>query len=226
VILLTSVIHAALYSRDWFGAVRTEATTPRHTPDPCTTNNRMKEGIPHFIPTEQSFTSIDWLSSAAAPMDPGPEDSQHVRFAGPDVLLDESDLASCFTFSGEHGGVTIVSNSSRHRITHFTLDNSLVNGVIDPTYYPRDGSLWGLFEGELPLGLGDLVISHVSPTAVYILLGSFCFSPEAGPSQTYTIDPPVASCQEFLFSVFYLGISSNWGGSHTCVGRLRLHELD
>jgi hypothetical protein len=143
VILLTSVIHAALYSRDWFGAVRTEATTPRHTPDPCTTNNRMKEGIPHFIPTEQSFTSIDWLSSAAAPMDPGPEDSQHVRFAGPDVLLDESDLASCFTFSGEHGGVTIVSNSSRHRITHFTLDNSLVNGVIDPTYYPGMGRFGG-----------------------------------------------------------------------------------
>ena len=100
-----------------------------------------------------------------------------------------------------------------------------MNGLVDSTYYPRDGSLWGLFEDNVPAGLENVVVSRVSPTAAYILLGSFCFSPDAGPSQTYTIDLPVASRKEFVFSVFYFGISSNWGGTRTCVSRLRLHDL-
>jgi len=88
------------------------------------------------------------------------------------------------------------------------------------------GSLWGLLEGELPAGLEDVVISRVSAVAAYILLGSFCFVPEAGPAQTYAVEGFLAPRTELQFSVFYLEISSNWGGSHTCISRLRLHELN
>ena len=224
VFLLTYTIPAAHYSMNWFLTGHNEGAPPRLASGLCAENGRIEGSISQFISTKQTFTSISWLSSDTALITP--EDPQSVQFVGPDVLLDESDLVSCFAFSGGRGGATIVSNSSQYRIAHFTLDNSLVNGLVDSIYYPRDGSLWGLFEGEVPAGLEDVVTSRVSPKAVYVLLGSFCFAPEAGSSQTYAIDPYIASRNEFLFSVFYFRISSNWGGPHTCVSRLRFHELD
>ena len=196
----------------------------RRTQDVCSTNSLRIEGAPRSILVEQPLTSVAWLSSTAAAIDS--RDSQRVRYAGPDVLLNENDEPTCFSFSGGYGGVTLVSNSSSRRISHFTLDNSPVHGVIDPMYYPMDGSLWGLLEGRLPVGLEGVIVSRVAAAAVYILLGSFCFVPEVGPVQTYATEEFAVSQEDLQFSVFYLEISSNWGGSHTCISRLRLHALD
>lgn len=225
VAILACAISAIFYSMEWSGTVRAgdRRTGSRQTQSQCFTNSFQTEEALHSIPAEKSFTPIAWLSSTPAPINP--RDSQRVRCAGPDTLLDESDEATCFSFSGGYGGVTLVSNSSRHRISHFTLDNSPVNGAIDPKYYPMGGSLWGLLEGELPVGLDDVVVSPVSAMAAYILLGSFCFIPEVGHAQTYATEELLSSREGLQFSVFYLEISSNWGGSHTCVSRLRFHEL-
>lgn len=86
--------------------------------------------------------------------------------------------------------------------------------------------MWGLLEGELPVGLENVIVSRVSTAVAYILLGSFCFVPKLGPVQTYAIEEFLVSHKELEFSVFYLEISSNWGGSHTCISRLILHELN
>ena len=216
---------AKLCTTELFGAVRVEqqGITSRPTQPPCSIATRCREGVmpPYFVSTEGYFASIEWLSSATTPINL----DGSAKYDGPSVLLDENDTASCFSFLGGRGGATIVSNSSRYRLSHFTLDNSPVRGDVEPLYYPRNGSLWGLFEGVPPIGFENLTVSHVSSTAVYIMLGSFCFAPEAGFTQTYVVDRDISSHQEFQFSVFYLEISSNWGGSHTCISRLRLHEL-
>lgn len=205
------------------GTARARGARSVQAQNQCSANSLQVGTLP-FIHVEKAFTSITWLSSTASPIDS--EDSQRVKCAGPDTLFDESNEPACFSFSGGYGGVTVVSNFSRHKISHFTLDNSPVEGAIDPMYHPMDGSLWGLLEGELPVNLEGVVASRVSVEAIYILLGSFCFVPEAGPTQTYAIEGFLLSHEELRFSVFYLEISSNWGGSHTCLARFRLHESD
>ena len=115
------------------------------------------------------------------------------------------------------------SKFEKYTITQFTLDNTVVDTLVDSIYYLKEGALWGLFEGPLPEGLGNATTSFVAEHVVYVVIGNFCFSPEHGPVQTFTIDSSIASFPTVQFSIFYLEVSSNWGGSYTCLGCIRLH---
>ena len=149
--------------------------------------------------------------------------SQEVVYLGPRALLESDSIASCFAFSGSSGGALLVSTSEKYAITRFTLDNSMVDEAVDSVYYPKEGALWGLLEGPVPERLRNTTTSFVAEDAVYIVIGNFCFSSERGPVQTFSIDGSVVSLPTIKFSVFYLEVSSNWGGSYTCLGRIWLH---
>lgn len=167
------------------------------------------------------FTALDWPSTTSPPISSPP--SRGVTYLGPGALLDDDSAASCFAFSGSSGGVVLVSTSKEYTITQFTLDNTVIDTMVEPIYYPKEGALWGLFEGPLPEGLKNTTTSFVAEHAAYIVIGVFCFSSERGPVQSFSIDDSITSLPTIKFSVFYLEISSNWGGSHTCLGRIRLH---
>jgi len=177
----------------------------------------------HLTPviSRLSLTALDWPSTVSSPS-PSPP-SQEIAYLGPGALLDDDSAASCFAFSGSSGGAVLVSTSGRYAITRFTLDNTVVDTVVESIYYPKEGTLWGLFEGPLPEGLKNTTTSFVAEHAVYIIIGDFCFSLERGLVQTFTTDDRITSFPTAKFSVFYLEVSSNWGGSHTCLGRVRLH---
>ena len=171
--------------------------------------------------TRLSFTPLNWPSTGPPP---SPSSlTREVAYLGPDALLDDDSVASCFAFSGSSGGAVLVSTSGKYAVTQFTLDNSVVDTVVDSIYYPKEGALWGLFEGPLPEGLKNATSSSVAEHMVYVIIGNFCFSLERGLVQTFAIDDSIASFPTIKFSVFYLEVLSNWGGSHTCLGRIRLH---
>ena len=171
--------------------------------------------------TSSSLTALDWPTTSFSPITsfrpPG------VDYAGPSVLLEDDSVGSCFSFSGSEGGVVLISDSEGHHITHFTLDNSILDPEAGGFYYPKEGALWGLFEGSLPSGLRNETTSFVTDGATYILIGNFCLDPHLGTVWTFAIEEAIAAVPALRFSVFYLEISSNWGGTHTCVCRLRLY---
>lgn len=168
--------------------------------------------------TQLPFMALDWPSVTFPSISPPPP--RGVAYLGPGVLIDDGSAASCFAFSGSSGGVILVSTSEKYSITQFTLDNTVIDTMVDSIYYPKEGALWGLFEGPLPEGLENTTTSFVAEHAAYVVIGAFCFSSERGPVQTFGTDGSIPTIK---FSVFYLEISSNWGGSHTCLGRIRLH---
>lgn len=168
-----------------------------------------------------SFTALDWPFATSLPIPP-PLSSEAV-YLGPGALLDDDSTTSCFAFSGSSGGAVLVSASEKYAITQFTLDNTAVDTVVDSIYYPKEGALWGLFEGPLPEGLKNVTTSFVTQDAAYVIIGAFCFSSEHGPVQSFSTDDSIVSLPTIKFSVFYLEVLSNWGGSHTCLGRIRLH---
>ena len=174
--------------------------------------------------SKSSFTVLEWSSTSFSPI---PSFEQvGIRHFGPSALLDEDATASCFAFASSRGGAAIVSNSEKYYITQFTLDNSVIGVSTGSTYYPKEGALWGLFEGALPLGLENATTSFVTEGATYVLIGNFCFSPELGPIQTFAVEADITVIFPTVkFTAFYLEVSSNWGGSHTCICRLRLHGI-
>ena len=137
--------------------------------------------------------------------------------------MDEDTTVSCFTFAGGRGGAVLVSNFEEYHITHFTLNNSVVGASTGSNYHPKEGALWGLFEGALPLDLVNATTSFVAKDVIYVLLGDFCFDPGHGLIQTFSVDANIVASPTIKFSAFYLGVVSNWGGSHTCVCRLTFH---
>ena len=186
----------------------------------CSSSSLLRSENPSNI-TWLSFTALDWPSTTFPPTPSSL--SQGVGYLGPGALLDDDSAPSCFAFSGDSGGAFLVSEFEKYTITQFTLDNTVVDTVVDSIHYPKEGALWGLFEGPLPEGLKNVTTSFVAEHIVYVVIGSFCFSPEHGPAQTFIIDSSIASFPAVQFSVFYLEVSSNWGGSYTCLGRIRLH---
>lgn len=174
------------------------------------------------VAARSSFTALDWLSTSFSRIPsfspPG------VDYAGPSALLEgDSKSTSCFSFLGGQGGAVLISDSERYRISGFTLDNLILDPEAGLPYYPKEGALWGLFEGTLPSELQNATTSFVAERATYVLIGSFCLDPKMGSVQTFAIDDTIVAIPTMIFSVFYLEISSNWGGTHTCVCRLRLH---
>ena len=172
------------------------------------------------IIARSSLTVLDWPSTNFSPIPsfrpPG------VDYAGPSALLEDDLATSCFSFPGSQGGVLLVSNHEKYHVTHFTLDNSMFDPTAGAFYYPKEGALWGLFEGSLPSGLRNATTSFVTDRATYVLMGNFCLDPRLGSVRTFAMEDAIAAIPVMRFSVFYLEISSNWGGTHTCVCRLRL----
>ena len=171
--------------------------------------------------SRSSFTVLEWSSTVFSPLPSFQH--EHIHQFGPSALLDEDTTISCFTFAGSRGGAILVSNSDKYHITRYTLDNSVVDHLTGLGYYPRRGALWGLFEGELPRGLENVTTSFVAEKAVYVLIGNFCFDPQRGSIQTFATEAQVSAFPAVKFSAFYVEVSSNWGGSHTCICRLTLH---
>lgn len=169
-----------------------------------------------------SFTVLEWSSTVPSAIPKFRQEDAH-SFS-PSALLDEDTVVSCFTFDGSRGGVLLVSNSEKYRITKFTINNSLADSSGSLWYNPKEGALWGLLEGKLPGGLENTTTSFVTEHATYVLIGNFCFDLGQGPAQTFVTEADVAASPAVKFSAFYIEISSNWGGSYTCVCRLTLYE--
>lgn len=131
--------------------------------------------------SESSFTVLEWSSTTFSPIPSFRQEG--IRHFGPSALLDDDAAGSCFTFASSRGGAVLVSNSEKYHITHFTLDNSVISVSTGSSCYPKEGALWGLFEGGLPLGLKNATTSFITEEAIYVLIGNFCFSPERGPSK-------------------------------------------
>ena len=191
-----------------------------YRPQTCSPRPLFHVELPPII-ARSSFTVLDWLSTRFSRI---PSSwSPGVDCTGPSALLWSDSSISCFSFSGSKGGVVLVSKSEKHHISHFTLDNSILDPAAGSPYYPKEGVLWGLFEGTLPGELRNVTTSFVTGGATYILIGSFCLDPQLESAQTFAVEDTIAAIPTMKFSVFYLEISSNWGGTHTCVCRLRLH---
>jgi hypothetical protein len=210
-----------------FCTLRRAVTTPvglpeelNYRPKTCPPRPLLHVELPPII-ARSSFTVLDWLSTSFSRIpsfwSPG------VDCTGPSALLGSDSSTSCFSFSGSKGGVVLVSKSEKHHISHFTLDNSILDPAAGSSCYPKEGVLWGLFEGPLPGELRNVTTSFVTGGATYVLMGSFCLDPQLGSVQTFAVDDTIVAISTMEFSVFYLEISSNWGGTHTCVCRLRLH---
>lgn len=170
--------------------------------------------------SKTSFTVVEWSSTKISPI---PSFQRDIQNFGPSALMDEDTTFSCFTFAGGRGGAVLVSNFEEYHITHFTLNNSVVGVSTGSNYHPKEGALWGLFEGALPLDLVNATTSFVAKDVIYVLLGDFCFDPEHGLIQTFSVDANIVASPTIKFSAFYLGVVSNWGGSHTCVCRLTFY---
>lgn len=169
-----------------------------------------------------TFLALDWLSTTFSPI-PSSWPSE-VVYTGPNALLEGDFPTLCYSFLGSQGGVGFVSNSGKYRISRFTLDNSILDPATPSLFYPKEGALWGLYEGTLPNKLRNATTSFVTDHATYVLIGHFCFDPQLGSVQTFPIDDDIVATPSMEFSVLYLEVSSNWGGSHTCLCRFRLHR--
>ena len=192
----------------------------KYLPQACSPGVQLPTN-PSAIIDQSSFTAIDWLSTDSSPA-PSFQLSGLHHF-GPSALLDDHTVSSCFSFAGSKGGIFLVPRSTRYHISQFTLNISAVDLMVGLAYYPKEGALWGLLEGSLPGELKDVTMSFVTENAVYVLIGNFCLDPEQGPIQTFAIEENIVALDVVKFSVFYIEVLSNWGGSHTCICRLQLH---
>jgi len=175
--------------------------------------------LPTAVTNNETFFIAEPLSSPPSPI--VSEDLPRAYYSGPGTVLADDGL--CFSHLGSQGGVMIVSKVLQYRITHFTLDNSAANRIAHRLYHPREGRLWGLIEGDLPPNLTTESLYTISDRATYIILGTFCFDPASSVTQTYLVQNTVASHDKLKFSVFYLEIENNWGGSHVCLCHIKLH---
>ena len=171
---------------------------------------------------KSSFTVLEWSSTVSPPVPSFQQED--IQYFGPSALLDEDTAASWFVFAGNRGGAVLISNSEKYHITQFTLDNSVVSVSTSLDCYPKEGAIWGLFEGELPRGLRNATTSFVTDDAIYVLVGNFCFDREQGSVQTFAVEAEIATLPTMKFSGFYLEVLSNWGGSHSCICHLALHS--
>ena len=173
---------------------------------------------PAAVTNNETFFVVEPLSSFLSPMT---STNPSLSYSGPNTVLVNDEM--CFSYLGHRGGVTIVSKFIQYRITHLTVDNSATNGTIHYRYHPKEGTLWGLIEGELPRNLTTRSMHTISDRATYVAIGRFCFDPVLSASQTYSVKDLVVVNDQPKFSVFYLEIESNWGGSHTCLCHVELH---
>ena len=222
--LVALAISTIVYVAQVYPLRRTATPTALHSeelghPPRCRTLP-VQAGLSEAI-SRSFFTVLEWSSTDFSSV--SPFQLEHIHHFGPSALLDEDTTVSCFAFAGSRGGAILVSNSEKYHITGFTLDNSVVNVSIGSEYYPNEGALWGLFEGELPHGLENATTSFVAERASYVLIGNFCFDPERGSIQTFAAGIDVFAFSTMKFSAFYIEVLSNWGGTHTCVCRLTLH---
>lgn len=182
---------------------QTEGSTP---PSTVVTNN-------------ETFFIVEPLSSSPSPI--APANIPHINYSGPSTVLVSDGL--CFSYLGDRGGLTIISKLLQYRITHFTIDNHAANRTTYRPYHPKEGTLWGLIEGDLPSNLTTQSMYTISDKATYIILGKFCFDPVPSVSQTFSVQDIAAAHDRLKFSVFYLEIENNWGGSHTCICHIKFH---
>lgn len=224
--LVTLVVFIGLYFAQVY-TLRQKISTPvalhreelGHIPQGCSLGLPVQTASSVAIP-KSSFTVLEWSSTVSSPI---PSFQQEDIHHGPSALLDEDTATSCFAFAGSRGGAVLVSNSEKYHVTQFTLDNSMVGVPISSGYHPKEGAIWGLFEGALPCGLKNVTTSFVAENAIYVLIGNFCFDWEQGSTQTFAVEADIATFLTIKFSAFYLEVLSNWGGSHTCICRLTLH---
>lgn len=192
------------------------STVPRRAT--CPPQVEGSTSIPAAFSNDETLFIVEPLSSPLPPTTPSNISS--ICHSGPSTVLVENGL--CFSHAGDRGGLTIVSRLLQYRITHFTIDNSAADRISHP-YHLKEGTLWGLVEGDIPSNLTSRWAHTVSDKATYVVLGTFCFDPTSAVSQTYPVQGTVAAHDRLKFSVFYLEIESNWGGSHTCFCHIKLH---
>lgn len=186
----------------------------------CPPGVRLPMGSSSIV-NRSSFAAVVWPSTTFSPVPSFQSDD--INFTGPSALLDDHGASSCFSFAGSEGGAFLIAHATEYHISQFTLNNSVVDPLIGLAYHPKEGALWGLFEGTLPEWLKNATTSPITDSAIYVLIGSFCFDPERGKIQTFAVEESIVALATVKFSVFYVEVLSNWGGSHTCICRLQLH---
>ena len=203
--------------------VAEDISSPSVVPSPSRTTcpfQIKKPTLPSTAVTDnETFFVVESLSSSLSPVTPA--NIPPIRYVSSNTVLVNDEL--CFLHLGDKGGLTIVSKFLQYRITHFTIDNSAANRITLYPYHPKEGTLWGLIEGDLPSDITTESVLAISDKAAYIALGRFCFDPFSSVSQTYSVEDMVVAHDQLRFSVFYLEIENNWGGSHTCLCHIKLH---
>ncbi|KZV61836.1 hypothetical protein PENSPDRAFT_592294 [Peniophora sp. CONT] len=152
----------------------------------------------------------------------------------------------CWPFAGSHGHLGIML-ARRILVEEITIDHVASHLAWDRTPAPRNMELWGLidleddlesasgwenvrlegvegvdvpYEDEDPLP-GDMM--HVLRGNAYMRLARFEYALEdATDSQTFTVDPNVRSLA-VPFKTVVLLVYDNWGGTYTCLYRVRVH---
>jgi SUN domain-containing protein 1/2 len=151
------------------------------------------------------------------------------------AITDDLHLPSCWRVSGQAGQLGI-SLSEPISVTHVTIDHLAVDMTSDIESAPRRLVLWGIIDGvdnaekwqrhiarSSQLPLHSIKGPAITNSYSYIPLKIFEYDIHA-PShiQTFEVTKDIRALG-MDFGVVVLEILSNWGGSSTCLYRVRIH---
>lgn len=117
--------------------------------------------------------------------------------------------------------------------SHVTVEH-LPPVVPDISDAPRNMTLWGIVDGRSNRALYEDVLHthpdlhgvehpHIARNHLYAPLTSFTYDIHGeDPVQTFVISEAYAAAQ-MTFAVFVLELHNNWGGTSTCLYRVRIH---
>ena len=148
------------------------------------------------------------------------------------LLRDNLHGGRCWAFDGSRGQVGI-RVPTRIRPTAITIDHVPRQVADDPQQAPHRLRLWAAVDGEAnkekfakytasspPAVANGPLITH---GYTFMHLADFRYDLDmANPVQTFSIHPQ-AQALGMDFGVFVVEVLDNWGGSLTCVYRIRLH---
>ncbi|KAI9057523.1 hypothetical protein FKP32DRAFT_1544188, partial [Trametes sanguinea] len=190
-------------------------------------------GVPDFALHANGGRVLDTLTSTRS----GERTVIATPLHPPEIALNEDmRIGSCWLIPDAQGQLAIVIPNLVYP-TNVTIDHVPREISLDIGQAPRRMRLWGLLEDPTNLSLYQSIIETVpTPTSVtrppsspplslgykYALLGDFSYDIHAPPVQTFEVDPKIVAARIY-FGLVVLEVVDNWGGSSTCLYRVRIH---
>ena len=150
------------------------------------------------------------------------------------TLIDDLHIGNCWSIAASKGQLGIRLSEHLHP-THITVDHIPVEIAADISRAPRTLILWGAVDGaDNASRLGNMLHDTLpslrgrsSPyeTAHHTFVPLAVFEYDIHSSshiQTFPIRPYIVDLGVY-FGVVVLEVTSNWGGSTTCLYRVRIH---